>query len=174
MGRPRLPGRAQSYLLAGLTSERALILVTVRDEGVPPEDPLNAWLVDLLRFPQMTEMPLRRLTRDETEEQLRLLLGGSPAASLVHDTHRRTDGNPYLVGCCATTFPPTPPPFPPRSPTTSRGPCSACGSGSRSRHATSHGSWPSPADLSAPPYRPGRPGAWPRRRADTGRRHRGD
>ena len=69
-----------TYLLAGLSQERLLVLATVRDEGVPAEDPVHSWLADLRRLPSVTELPLARLRLDETAEQVGSLLGQAPAS----------------------------------------------------------------------------------------------
>ena len=86
-----------TYLLAGLASERLLVLATVRDEGVPAEDPVHGWLADLRRLPSVAELPLARLSLEETAEQVAVPARAAPASSLVEDVHARTGGNPYLV-----------------------------------------------------------------------------
>ena len=43
------------------------------------------WLADLRRLPSVTDVRLDRLSRDETEQQLALLLGGVPHRELVDD-----------------------------------------------------------------------------------------
>lgn len=85
-----------TYLLAGLSQERLLVLATVRDEGIPAEDPVHSWLADLRRLPAVTELSLARLSLEETAEQVAGLLGAA-TAPLVRDVHERTGGNPYLV-----------------------------------------------------------------------------
>ena len=59
-----------TYLLAGLANERLLVLATVRDEGVPAEDPVHGWLADLRRLPSVAELPLARLSLEETADQV--------------------------------------------------------------------------------------------------------
>ncbi|MGA9746358.1 MAG: AAA family ATPase, partial [Nocardioides sp.] len=85
-----------SYVVAGFAHQRLVVLATCRDEGLPPGDPTFGWLADLRRMPSVTELPLDRLTRDETEEQLAGLLHGAPAPGLVETVHARSGGNAYL------------------------------------------------------------------------------
>ncbi|TCN40375.1 AAA ATPase-like protein [Kribbella orskensis] len=87
---------ALAYLVAGFRTQRLVILATFRDEELGPGHPMHGWLADLRRLPAVTDLRLNRLTRDETEEQLSMLLGGSPQLGLVDDVVQRSDGNPYL------------------------------------------------------------------------------
>ncbi len=87
---------ALSYLIAGFGRQDLVVLATCRDEGLRAGDPFFGWTADLRRMPRVTELVLSRLGRDETEEQLRELLGGPPAPSLVDAVQQRTQGNPYL------------------------------------------------------------------------------
>ncbi len=87
---------ALAYLVAGFRRQRLAILTTHRDEELFTGHPLHSWLADLRRLPSVTDVPLRRLSRDETEQQIAMLLGGRPRPSLVDDVVRRSDGNPYL------------------------------------------------------------------------------
>ncbi|RYU09417.1 helix-turn-helix transcriptional regulator [Nocardioides iriomotensis] len=85
-----------SFLVAGFARQRVLVLGTCRDEGLPAGDPTFGWLADLRRMPQVTELTLGRLTREETEEQLAGLLDAVPAPGLVAAVHDRSGGNAYL------------------------------------------------------------------------------
>ncbi|MFC5261092.1 AAA family ATPase [Kribbella qitaiheensis] len=87
---------ALAYLVAGFRTQRLVILATFRDEELGPGHPMHGWLADLRRLPAVTDLRLNRLTRDETEQQLTMLLGGSPQLGLVDDVVQRSDGNPYL------------------------------------------------------------------------------
>jgi DNA-binding CsgD family transcriptional regulator len=87
---------AITYLVAGFRSQRLAVLTTYRDEELAVGHPLHGWLADLTRLPSVSSLRLDRLSRDETEDQLALLLGGRPHPRLVADVMRRSDGNPYL------------------------------------------------------------------------------
>jgi DNA-binding CsgD family transcriptional regulator len=88
---------ALTYLVAGFGGQRLVVLSTYRDEDLAPGDSLHGWLADLRRLPSVAELPLRRLSRGETEEQLGFLLGGTPAPGLVTAVSERSGGNPYLT-----------------------------------------------------------------------------
>lgn len=87
---------ALSYLIAGFRSQQLAILTTYRDEELGTGDPIHSWLADLRRMPSVTGLRLDRMTWDETEQQLALLLGDHPHHRLVDDVVLRSDGNPYL------------------------------------------------------------------------------
>lgn len=88
---------AITYLIAGFRSQRLAVLTTYRDEELAAGDPLNVWLADLFRLPSVSSLRLTRMSRDETEEQLSLLLGGQADPDLVSAVVRRSDGNPYFT-----------------------------------------------------------------------------
>jgi DNA-binding CsgD family transcriptional regulator len=88
---------AIAYLVAGFRSQRLAILTTYRDEELMSGDPMHTWLADLRRLPSVTDVRLGRLSWDETEQQLALLLDGPPLRQLVDQVVRRSDGNPYLT-----------------------------------------------------------------------------
>lgn len=87
---------ALSYLIAGFRGQQFAILTTYRDEELGTGDPIHSWLADLRRMPSVTGLRLDRMTWDETEQQLALLLGDHPHHRLVDDVVLRSDGNPYL------------------------------------------------------------------------------
>jgi DNA-binding CsgD family transcriptional regulator len=87
---------AITYLVAGFSSQRLAVLATYRDEELAAGHPMHVWLADLLRFPSVSSLPLARMCRDETEEQLSSLLGGRPSPRLVAEVVRHSDGNPYF------------------------------------------------------------------------------
>jgi DNA-binding CsgD family transcriptional regulator/tetratricopeptide (TPR) repeat protein len=88
---------ALTYVMAGFGRERLLVLATYRDESLAPGDPLHGWLADVRRLPSVGEQRLDRLSSEETETQLGLLLGGSPSPVLVADVVQRSGGNAYLT-----------------------------------------------------------------------------
>ncbi|MGH3463644.1 MAG: LuxR C-terminal-related transcriptional regulator, partial [Kribbellaceae bacterium] len=85
-----------TYLVAGFRSQRLAVVVTYRDEELAPGDPMHAWLADLLRLPSVSSLHLDRMSRDETEQQLSMLLAGRPDPHLVSEVVRRSAGNPYF------------------------------------------------------------------------------
>lgn len=86
-----------AYLVAGMRRQRLAILVTYRDTGLADGHPVHAWVADMLRLPGVTDLPLARLTEEETAEQLEQLLGRRPRPQLVAEVWERSGGNPYLT-----------------------------------------------------------------------------
>ncbi|MFI5709611.1 BREX system ATP-binding domain-containing protein [Kribbella sp. NPDC051620] len=87
---------ALAYLIAGFRNQRLAVLTTHRDEELGAGHPMHNWLAELRRLPGVAEMRLARLSRDETEEQIAMIIGGRPQPRLVAEVVRRSDGNPYL------------------------------------------------------------------------------
>jgi DNA-binding CsgD family transcriptional regulator len=81
------------YVIAGREDRRLAVVVTLRP-GLPG---LRRWLADVRRLPRVTELPLGRLDRVATREQIEVLLGRAPHESLVDEIFARTAGNPYLT-----------------------------------------------------------------------------
>ncbi len=78
-----------AYLSRNLPSSGLLVLLTWRDEDSDPEH--ARWIGEQLRNPAVTDVPLRRLTLEETVRQL-----SECSAELVAAVYRRSTGNPYL------------------------------------------------------------------------------
>ncbi|MEV6411433.1 LuxR C-terminal-related transcriptional regulator [Kribbella sp. NPDC051718] len=76
-----------------LPERRLLVLLTWRDETAHPDS--LTWLGELLRTPAVVDLPLRRLTEQETSHQL-LDLQPSCTAETVAAVYGRSAGNPYL------------------------------------------------------------------------------
>ncbi|MFI7067356.1 LuxR C-terminal-related transcriptional regulator [Kribbella sp. NPDC050124] len=70
-----------------------LVLLTWRDETADPE--LLTWLGEVIRSPAVVDLPLRRLTEQETSQQV-LDLQPDCTADTVAAVYRRSAGNPYL------------------------------------------------------------------------------
>jgi DNA-binding CsgD family transcriptional regulator/tetratricopeptide (TPR) repeat protein len=87
---------ALAYLIAGFRRQRLAVLTTHRDEELVAGHAMHSWLAELRRMPAVVDLRLTRLTRDETEQQLALLMGGQPQPRLVAEVVVRSDGNPYL------------------------------------------------------------------------------
>ncbi len=84
-----------AHLTRNLPAKGLLVLFTWRDEETDPER--ARWLSEQLRSPYVTDVPLRRLTLDETGRQL-----PEHSAELVAAVYRRSAGNPYLSAELAT------------------------------------------------------------------------
>jgi DNA-binding CsgD family transcriptional regulator/tetratricopeptide (TPR) repeat protein len=87
---------ALAYLIAGFRNQRLAVLTTHRDEALVAGHPMHSWLAELRRLPGVAELRLARLSRDETEEQIAMIIGGTPQPRLVAEVVRRSGGNPYL------------------------------------------------------------------------------
>jgi len=81
------------YVIAGREERRLAVVATLR----PDQPRLRRWLADVRRLPRVTELPLGRLDRVATREQVEVLLGRAPYESLVDEIFARTAGNPYLT-----------------------------------------------------------------------------
>ena len=88
---------ALAYLIAGSRQQPVALLVTYRDEGIPDGHVLHSWLADMLRMPGVVDLPLARLTVEETAQQLTYLWGSTPRHALVEDVWERSLGNAYLT-----------------------------------------------------------------------------
>jgi DNA-binding CsgD family transcriptional regulator/tetratricopeptide (TPR) repeat protein len=86
-----------TYVVAGLASRPLAVLMTRRTEELPDGHALHRWLADVRRLPHVRELPLGRLDRAATVEQLTDLLGAPPRESLVDDVYAAAQGNPYLA-----------------------------------------------------------------------------
>ena len=84
------------WVLAGLTTRRLALLVTVRRGEAGPGHPLQRWLADVRRLPGFVEMSLGPLDLEETRAQLTGVLGEVPHDTLVREVYSRTGGNSYL------------------------------------------------------------------------------
>ena len=93
-----------AYSTRNLPERRLLILLTWRDEVTDPQR--TEWLAEQLRNPAVTDLALRRLTREETTLQLAGLRSG-----LTQDEtdaiFGRSGGNPYLTAELSSTDPAT-------------------------------------------------------------------
>lgn len=85
------------YLIAGFDAQDLVVMATVRDEELDPSHRLHGWLADVRRFPGVRELRLRRLGVDETEQQLKALLGARPSLKLLEAVHGRSLGNAYFT-----------------------------------------------------------------------------
>jgi DNA-binding CsgD family transcriptional regulator len=98
---------ALAYLIAGSRKQPVALLVTFRDEGLPDGHVLHSWLADMLRMPGVVDLPLSRLSVDETAQQLTYLWGATPRHALVTDVWQRSGGNAFLTELLARDVDPT-------------------------------------------------------------------
>ncbi len=82
-----------AHVTRNLPERRLLVLLTWRDETVD-HDRLT-WLGEMLRTPGFVDLPLRRLTEQETSQQLRGLQPNCSAETIA-TVYGRSAGNPYL------------------------------------------------------------------------------
>ncbi len=84
-------------LVHSLGSARMLLLVSERTGAVPRGHLLHTWLAELRRFPNVTSIMLRGLSRDALIEQAANILGEPLDADLAEELERRTGGNAYFA-----------------------------------------------------------------------------
>jgi DNA-binding CsgD family transcriptional regulator len=81
------------YMLAPSHETGAPMLITSRAE----ETPATGWLERAQRIPRIKRLDLAPLTRDETADQIELLIGERPTRELVDQTYSRTEGNAFFT-----------------------------------------------------------------------------
>ena len=86
-----------TFLVRNLTTEPVLLLLSLRSDGLAPDDPTVRWLAELERDRRFERIDLERLGRDDVSAQVRAILGGPPPAGLLHPIWERSEGNPYFV-----------------------------------------------------------------------------
>jgi len=72
-------------------------MTTHRDEELIDGHPLHGWLADMLRTPLVTDLPLKRMSYDETEQQIASITGTTPSRGLLDDVMVKSRGNSYLT-----------------------------------------------------------------------------
>ncbi|TQJ36362.1 regulatory LuxR family protein [Arthrobacter sp. SLBN-122] len=85
------------YLAAGPPGRRLGVICTLRAGELGESNPLQTWLADVRRLPQVRTLTLGPLDRPATESQLAGIVGAPPPQSLVTDVYARTAGNPYFT-----------------------------------------------------------------------------
>ena len=86
-----------AFLARVLRADRVLVLATYRAEDVDRRHPLRGLLAELERQRNVDRVELARFDRQEVVQQLREILGEPPAADVVDDVVRRSEGNAFLV-----------------------------------------------------------------------------
>ncbi len=82
-----------AHTTRNLPERGLLVLLTWRDETSPPDR--LTWLEEVLRTPGVVDLPLRRLTEQETSQQVRDLQPTCTEETAAA-VYRRSAGNPYL------------------------------------------------------------------------------
>ena len=85
------------YLLRQHLHGRLLVVASARREDIDDRHPLTALLDGLTVLGRMSEIPLHRLTRDDTAELASQLLGRRLDTAAVADIYAGTEGNPLFV-----------------------------------------------------------------------------
>lgn len=86
-----------TFLVRNLTAEPVLLLLTLRTDGLAPDDPAVRWLAELERDRRFERVDLERLGREDVGAQVRAILGGPPPAGLLHPIWERSEGLPFFV-----------------------------------------------------------------------------
>ena len=86
-----------AYLITGFRGQRLALMTTHRDEELGDGHPLHGWLADMVRTPLVIDVPLKRMTYDETEQQIISLTGTTPSRGLLEDVMAKSRGNSYLT-----------------------------------------------------------------------------
>ncbi|GIF52271.1 AAA ATPase-like protein [Asanoa ferruginea] len=110
-----------TFVLAMAPRRRLAVLATLRTDDLADGHPLHRWLADVRRFPEFGELPVARLDRAGTADQLTALFGRPPRESVVDEVFARTRGNPYLTALLARGLDPDAGALPPGLPDGLRG-----------------------------------------------------
>lgn len=86
-----------SFLGTNLRDERALLVLTYRDEAVGGGGALTSWLAEIGRLRATRRLHLGRLDREQTTELVRILVGSRPSPEQLATTLERSAGNPLFV-----------------------------------------------------------------------------
>ncbi|WP_269217240.1 ATP-binding protein [Nocardioides sp. cx-173] len=90
-----------AFLARNLTTERLLLLMTVRTDELHGEHPLRGWLHEMGRLAGVTRLDLPRLDRAATGEQLRSIAAASSDQPTLDEAQvdalfERSAGNPHF------------------------------------------------------------------------------
>jgi DNA-binding CsgD family transcriptional regulator/tetratricopeptide (TPR) repeat protein len=85
------------FLATNLTSERAVLLVTLRADAVVQGSPLALWVAELSRLEIAERIELNRLDHDDAVRLVRALAGDAADPELVETTLARSAGNPLFA-----------------------------------------------------------------------------
>ncbi len=86
-----------SYLIAGFSRQRLVVITIFRDEDVPRDDRVRVWAADMRRLPAVDVISLGRLNREATKTQVTTLVGIGVSERLIDEVYVRSGGNAYLT-----------------------------------------------------------------------------
>ncbi|GGU43944.1 helix-turn-helix transcriptional regulator [Streptomyces lavendofoliae] len=86
-----------AYLFRTLHRGRLVVVATYRADDIHRRHPLRPLLAELDRLRTVRRIELPRFTRTEVHRQLTGILAAEPAAALVDEVFRRSDGNAFFV-----------------------------------------------------------------------------
>ena len=86
-----------AYVLAGLGRQRLGLLLAYRDEDRRGHDALDQWLGDTSRMPNVDQLFLERLDREDTERLVSTLIDRATTPELAGEVYARTRGNAYFT-----------------------------------------------------------------------------
>lgn len=85
------------FLLSRMTTERVLVVATVRTDGLAARPRARQLLGELGRLPAVRRIDLEPFGPAEVTEYVARLVGSEPDPEVAAEVHRRTRGNPYYV-----------------------------------------------------------------------------
>ena len=85
------------FLATNLTTERAVLLVTLRADAVVPGSSLALWVAELARLEIAERVKLERLDHDAAARLVRALAGDAADPEFVETTLTRSAGNPLFA-----------------------------------------------------------------------------
>lgn len=85
-----------AFLARNLSSERVLLLASVRTDDHASRPRLLPLFAELARHPRSERIALEPLNREEVADQLAAILGSPPASPLIEAIYSRTQGNPFF------------------------------------------------------------------------------
>jgi DNA-binding CsgD family transcriptional regulator/tetratricopeptide (TPR) repeat protein len=86
-----------TFLARNLARERVLVVLTWRTEHLVRSAANAAWVVELLRQPNVERIDLGGLGRQDVATLVAAIRGAGASADLVERTWLRSDGNPFFV-----------------------------------------------------------------------------
>ena len=90
-------GDLLTFLLPNLRTQRLLLIVSYRADGLPRDDPMRAVLAEIVRYPHLRRLELAPFTIQQVAAQVELLTGERPSREVVDLVFARTQGNAYFV-----------------------------------------------------------------------------
>jgi DNA-binding CsgD family transcriptional regulator/tetratricopeptide (TPR) repeat protein len=85
------------FLATNFTTERAVLVVTLRADAVVPGTPLALWVAELARLEIAERVQLDRLDHDSAARLVRALAGEAADPEFVETTLARSAGNPLFA-----------------------------------------------------------------------------